>query len=467
MSDPPVDSRDALWASDRTRVAVCVRVVPVPGVTYEGLRDEVFTKVEWGDRNLRWHESRKATDADSPSGWSMECTASCLAHGDEQLVVHRIEACACDVVHEADLLVSAPCHLPLLTVTATDLAFDAESGLAIGGAEPKIHDTEKNEKTETAAHIVRSAGVALARTALPRKEIDRAMAAVTRRISLAEHALARNHPDIKVGQDVFAFKEMGSRGGNRFDLLFPKFVGDETLEDDDDDAGAAGTLVDDAQKLESHEQDSTDDDTETRDTEFIHRLARTAPWVRSVVNPLLETDDSRRDETRGDDDDDDDDASKAFAKNNPNASPNSWWCEVSVVYSKPGCGNQDWHCDGRHIAGASQSDFGGKGTSPPYAICVFVPLIDLTQQTGFTQFWPGSHRVDGLIGFGAAVEVLRGSVDGLVDAGGCVVYDYRCMHRGMGNFTENTTRPVLQFLYAKGNYRETKNYGARSLFIKG
>ena len=54
--------------------------------------------------------------------------------------------------------------------------------------------------------------------------------------------------------------------------------------------------------------------------------------------------------------------------------------------------------------------------------------------------------------------------DGIVKAGGAVAYDYRTMHRGMANVSASATRPVLQFLYAKSNYRETKNYGAESLF---
>jgi hypothetical protein len=60
--------------------------------------------------------------------------------------------------------------------------------------------------------------------------------------------------------------------------------------------------------------------------------------------------------------------------------------------------------------------------------------------------------------------VLRGCIDGVVDAGGFVAYDYRTMHRGMRNTSDGTTRPVLQFLYARSNYRETKNYGASSIF---
>ena len=37
--------------------------------------------------------------------------------------------------------------------------------------------------------------------------------------------------------------------------------------------------------------------------------------------------------------------------------------------------DQDWHCDGRHLAGAPQAGFDGAGAAPPYAVCVFCPLV--------------------------------------------------------------------------------------------
>ena len=78
--------------------------------------------------------------------------------------------------------------------------------------------------------------------------------------------------------------------------------------------------------------------------------------------------------------------------------------------------------------------------------------------------WVGSHTTSGLLGFGSAAGILRGAVDAVLPAGGCVAYDYRLMHRGMPNRSEGTVRPVLQFLYADHTYRETKNYGSISLF---
>ncbi len=38
----------------------------------------------------------------------------------------------------------------------------------------------------------------------------------------AEAALAEKHPEIRVGETLFAFKELSSRGRHRFDLIFGK-----------------------------------------------------------------------------------------------------------------------------------------------------------------------------------------------------------------------------------------------------
>ena len=140
-------------------------------------------------------------------------------------------------------------------------------------------------------------------------------------------------------------------------------------------------------------------------------------------------------------------------------------CMASVVYSRPGADAQDWHTDGAHIGPSAGWD--GAGAPPPYALCVFLALIDLDPTVGFTQFWPGTHRHSGLAGFGRAAPLLGCAVDGLVPAGGCVVYDYRLMHRGMPNLSAGTQRPLIQLLYHHPSYRETKNYGQARLFGAG
>lgn len=97
-------------------------------------------------------------------------------------------------------------------------------------------------------------------------------------------------------------------------------------------------------------------------------------------------------------------------------------------------GVQEWHSDGPPAADAAR----------PYAVCVFVPLLDLTADTGCTQFWPGSHMHAHLLGFGPAAPVLEAAVDGRVAAGDAVLYDYRVLHRGLPNACEALRRDVLQ-----------------------
>lgn len=76
------------------------------------------------------------------------------------------------------------------------------------------------------------------------------------------------------------------------------------------------------------------------------------------------------------------------------------------------CAMQDWHTDGAHLG--RDADWDGKGGSPPYALCVFVPLIDLDRRVGFTQFWPGTHAYSGLLGFGSVAPLLGSAVDALL-----------------------------------------------------
>jgi len=139
-------------------------------------------------------------------------------------------------------------------------------------------------------------------------------------------------------------------------------------------------------------------------------------------------------------------------------------CDVSIIYSRPGSGEQEWHADGPHLgagwcAGWEDED----EASPAYAACVFMPLVDLNLERGFTQFWPGTHKYSSLLGFGGAAPLLGATVDAIVKKGSAVIYDYRLMHRGMPN-TSHDERPILQFVYHHRSYVETRNYGTEDLF---
>lgn len=133
---------------------------------------------------------------------------------------------------------------------------------------------------------------------------------------------------------------------------------------------------------------------------------------------------------------------------------------ISCVYSRPGATDQDWHTDGDHYDWHSS-------TTKPYAVCIFCPLIPLTAETGYTRFWPQSHRYPNLLGLARAADALQATIDGVnLEPGDYILYDYTTWHKGMGNSTQNMERPVLQFLYSANWYKERKNYGTKSVFDK-
>jgi hypothetical protein len=103
---------------------------------------------------------------------------------------------------------------------------------------------------------------------------------------------------------------------------------------------------------------------------ILHRVATQGPWVNAVRDALGED--------------------------------CTWQC--SCVWSRPGATAGAWHADGGHGKFVY-----GEGCAPdaPYALCVFVPLVDLssphivisgdgthttaTHGLGCTHFWPGTH----------------------------------------------------------------------------
>lgn len=145
--------------------------------------------------------------------------------------------------------------------------------------------------------------------------------------------------------------------------------------------------------------------------------------------------------------------------------------DVSVVYSKPGAITQGWHADGAHLNTVHDAGWDEDGwktrLADAYAICLFIPLIDLNYEVGYTQFWPGSHRSRDLVGFGPVAELTCSTFDAIGSAGDGIWYDYRLLHRGMPNNSSNTIRPVVQILFKKKWYVERANYGMQSVAPRG
>lgn len=222
-------------------------------------------------------------------------------------------------------------------------------------------------------------------------------------ISTTEFTLQQHHPNLQLGQDDILFQEIASRNVQRFDLRLQQPAA----------------------------------------VDFVHDYLLSERKNNNVSQFLQETLQCTADEFDFD---------------------------ISVVYSKPGACAQNWHADGGHATGARDAGWRNDFTqtlAAPYAICLFVPLIDLNSRTGYTQFWPGSHRHRDLVGFGPIAALTGATVGDDAQqhgrAGDGIWYDYRLLHRGMPNTTANTLRPILQVVFKRKWHKERNNYGTISM----
>ena len=134
-----------------------------------------------------------------------------------------------------------------------------------------------------------------------------------------------------------------------------------------------------------------------------------------------------------------------------------------VVFSTPGTKTQYWHADGSHTRPPATFDTPEGGGAPPDAVCVFLPLIDLTAETGFTTFWPGTQHFPQEDLLAHSLPRPWGCVEGAVTAGSAILYDFRTVHRGEPNRTDSH-RPICYFVYARPGFDEVSNFAQASLF---
>lgn len=116
------------------------------------------------------------------------------------------------------------------------------------------------------------------------------------------------------------------------------------------------------------------------------------------------------------------------------------------VTSLPGAKDQHLHRDNPLLFSESINRF-----LPPYAINLFVPLIEFNESTGTTRLFPGTH----LKGSTEAASCLP--VDPVVRLGSCVLMDYRLFHQGMGNRSQ-TIRPMLFCAYHRPWFKDYCNH---------
>lgn len=129
---------------------------------------------------------------------------------------------------------------------------------------------------------------------------------------------------------------------------------------------------------------------------------------------------------------------------------------LGSVVSLPGAADQHIHRDHPNIYVASQEhqiDLSWIEKAPPYAVTLAVPLIALTEQTGGTRFWLGTHFDP------VPVEELKpeSGVDANVELGTAIIFDYRVAHGGVANRSREI-RPLLYNVYSRAWFRDAVNY---------
>ena len=99
---------------------------------------------------------------------------------------------------------------------------------------------------------------------------------------------------------------------------------------------------------------------------------------------------------------------------------------------------------------------------PPHAVTVFVPLVDVTEDRGPTEFLPGSHDI-------LREHMYAGLADGachlpstapLLDAGSFLMFDYRIIHRGKAHCCSlsNHSRPMMYIAFARKWFTDSVNF---------
>lgn len=133
-----------------------------------------------------------------------------------------------------------------------------------------------------------------------------------------------------------------------------------------------------------------------------------------------------------------------------------WRVELhGAVVALPGAGEMPWHVDGSHLFPELPIHL------PAHALNLFIPLVDITEDLGPTEFCPGSHFLTrgtqpSYIQSSVAPESLGYTdrpVRAAIPAGAAVLFDFRTLHRAMPN-RSGQVRPILYLSCAKHWFRD-------------
>lgn len=136
-------------------------------------------------------------------------------------------------------------------------------------------------------------------------------------------------------------------------------------------------------------------------------------------------------------------------------------CNISLIVSTPGSTEQAWHADGGHVSVTEHL--------PCHCLNVFLPLTQVTEENGPTEFRPGSQmhtrNLVPMMLAAKARKTLRKPTAPLLAVGDALVFDYRVLHRGKANKCRDETknRTMLCITIAQSWFKDIVNFPRRSI----
>ena len=98
---------------------------------------------------------------------------------------------------------------------------------------------------------------------------------------------------------------------------------------------------------------------------------------------------------------------------------------------------------------------------PPHGVVVVVPLVNLSDVNGATQFLAGSHLIEGNLAQEDLKSLDAASTGRIVtlsaQRSSVILFDLRTRHRGGAN-TGGAARPILYMSYVRDWFRDTFNF---------
>ena len=107
-------------------------------------------------------------------------------------------------------------------------------------------------------------------------------------------------------------------------------------------------------------------------------------------------------------------------------------CNLSLLVATPGCPTQSWHADGGHTSLTTHEKC--------HVFNVFIPLVDVPLTLGPTEIRPGTHfhtrNLAPMMLAAKARKTLRAPVTPQLRRGDALLFDYRILHRGRANVSD-------------------------------